>query len=508
MIRDFQRLADGIFDLAVIGGGITGAGVALDATRRGLKTVLIEKNDFGSGTSGISSKLIHGGLRYLERGQFSLVYESLRERGRLLRNAPHLVRPLPFFLPLFPGSRVPPWKWRAGLKLYDLLAGPWNIQSSKALSPWDVGKLKIPWKMLPAGCLSFFDAQMDDSRLCLEVLISASQQGARLVNHAEVASLDIFPGRVSRLRVRDLLSGKEGELQARAVLNATGPWCDSIRKLAGESGPNLLSQTKGIHLVYPDWNLPGALLLLHPRDGRVFFIIPWMGKTLVGTTDTDCKSDPSKVEATPDDVAYLQEGVDAFFQLPSGLDAPVCSFAGLRPLVNSAASPAARSREFLLHEGSSGLLSAVGGKFTTFRSMAEEITNTISRKLGNTQPCTTQNLLLAGGHGVRKEVFFRQGLLELKWRYGVNNEPGAHLLSRYGTRARRVAAVLAQEPRFLEPVIPGFPDLAGEFLFQQKEEMAHTGGDFLFQRTRLGLLATKGELAWARKVLREITGVE
>lgn len=487
MRNELNLIANRQFDLLVIGGGITGAGVAHDAAARGLKVALVEKKDFASGTSGISSKLVHGGLRYLEHGQISLVYESLQERGRLLRNAPHLVKPLPFLLPVYADSRVPAWKWRAGLKLYDLLAGFANIAPSKTIAPFDLRKQNLPWAKFPPLCLQYFDAQMDDSRLCIEVIEEASQNGAAVANHLEVTALDLFPGRLSRIQMRDCLTGEQIECESKVVLNATGPWSDQIRKLAGETGPDLVKPTKGVHIIMSDVGLNAAMLLLHPKDGRVFFIIPWLNRTLVGTTDTEWDGQLGKVSATAEDINYLVEGF-AHFLKPAVKPEVIQSFAGLRPLFNAEASPSSRSREFKLHLGSNGLFSAVGGKYTTYRAMAEEITNALCKKLGNHNRCTTMNALLPGGFAIKRKGFEANGTKELGWKYGLNTIDAMHLLNRYGKRAGLVAQYCLENKMLAERIDPQLPDLMCEFAFHRDFEMARLPDDFLYQRTRLGYL--------------------
>ena len=497
MRKELNLIANNQFDLLVIGGGITGAGVAHDAATRGLKVALVEKKDFASGTSGISSKLVHGGLRYLEHGQIGLVYESLQERGRLLRNAPHLVKPLSFFLPVYADSRVPGWKWRTGLKLYDLLAGFANIAPSKTISPIELGKQNLPWVKFPPLCLQYFDAQMDDSRLCLEVIEAAWQMGATVANHLEVTALDLFPGRLSRIQMRDCLTGEQVECEARVVLNATGPWSDQVRKLAGESGPDLIKPTKGVHIVLSDFGLKTAMLLLHPKDGRVFFIIPWMNRTLVGTTDTEWDGQLGKISATNDDIDYLMEGFDHFLK-PAVKPEVMQSFAGLRPLFNAEASPSSRSREFKLHLGQSGMFSAVGGKYTTYRAMAQEITDVLCKKLDVTNACSTMNALLPGGFSVKRNVFESNGSRELGWRFGLSLIDAMHLLDRYGKRAGLVANYCLQNKELAERIDPSLPDLMCEFAFHRDFEMACLPDDFLYQRTRLGLLLDNKSLEKVR----------
>ena len=306
MRRDVGALEGVRFDLLVLGGGITGAGVALDAATRGLRVALIDKGDFAGGTSSVSSKLVHGGLRYLEHGDFALVHEALRERRRLLHNAPHLVWPLRFVIPFRAGARVPGWKWRLGLTLYDALAGRDNLSRSRPLSR---AALLQQFPTLQAGGLrggaAYFDAQMDDARLCVEVLQTAAGHGATVANYVEATAFEFDGGRIRGVRALDHVGGGTLTITARQVLNATGPWVDAVCRMAGDERQTHLQPTKGVHVIVPDCGLDAAFVLLHPADGRVLFVIPWLGKTLIGTTDTLTAAGPDHLNVQPDEIAYL-----------------------------------------------------------------------------------------------------------------------------------------------------------------------------------------------------------
>jgi glycerol-3-phosphate dehydrogenase len=487
MRRQPEKLAEGRFDLLIVGGGITGAGVALDAATRGLRVALIDKGDFAGGTSSISSKLIHGGLRYLEHGDFRLVYEALHERSRLLRNASHLVHPLRFVLPTYAGARVAPWKWRAGLMFYDVLAGRGNIRRSRPLP-----RLRQEFPTLRAeklvGGLEFYDAQMDDARLCLEVLRTAAIHGATVVNYVEALGFLMEGGLVRGARVRDHLCGSECDIAAQVVLNATGPWGDTLRRLAGETTEPLLRPTKGAHLIAPGLGLTAAFLLLHPADGRVFFVIPWMGKTLLGTTDTACDDPPEQVAVTAADEAYLLEGHNYYFSPPLKREDFLGRFAGLRPLLRAdSASLSDLSREFHLTAGPTGLLTAAGGKYTTYRHMAQVITDEIVRRLGLRLRCRTRDLRLDGAPEVAWAQFEAEAILDLFSHYPLSRVEVMHLLRRYGRRAEDVAEYVQRQPELGRPVVEGEPDLLAEFAYQRDFEMAELPADFLLRRTRLGL---------------------
>jgi glycerol-3-phosphate dehydrogenase len=485
MKRKPEALTDGVFDVLILGGGITGAGIALDAVLRGLRVALIDKGDFASGTSSVSSKLIHGGLRYLEHADFHLVYEALHERGRLLHNVPHLVRPLRFVLPFYEGARVPSWQFRIGLILYDLLAGTRNIRRSRAKSLY---RLRHEFAGLRQdglrGGAEYFDAQMDDARLCLEVLRTAALNGAVLANYVEAIAFET----PSRVRALDHRSGRELPIAARQIVNATGPWGDAVRRLAGDCSGPLMRPTKGVHLLADDRGLKAGFLLLHPADGRVFFVLPWMNKMLLGTTDTACDDSPDHLGVTPHDVAYLLAGYNHYFTpelIPADL---LGSFAGLRPLIRARpGEPSDLSREFQIHTSPSGLMTIAGGKYTTYRHMAEVATDTIVRRLGLSRPCRTRSWRLDGAPDQPWHRFAPATVAELTRRCHLDEVTASHLVGRYGRRAPEVADYVERNPALGCRVIPDEPDLLAEFAFQREHEMALTPADFLLRRTRLGL---------------------
>jgi glycerol-3-phosphate dehydrogenase len=489
MQRSVEVLKDVHFDLLILGGGITGAGVALDAVLRGLRVGLIDKADFASGTSSASSKLIHGGLRYLEHGDFRLVYEALHERRLLLDNAPHLVHPLRFLIPFYKDARVPPWKYRVGLALYDLLAGRGNLCRSRSVVARCVRREYPGLRSVGlSGGACYFDAQMDDARLCLEVARTAALQGACVANYVEAISFEHSAGEICGVRVMDRVGGVEFSIRARQVVNATGPWVDAVCQLAGDpSGPHL-RPTKGVHVIARDRGLNSAFLLLHPADGRVFFVIPWLGKTLIGTTDTLWEQSPDALIATDADVDYLLAGHNHYFD--PGLEHGDIrnSFAGLRPLIRArAGAPSALSREFQLFWSRSGLLSVAGGKYTTYRRMAEVIVNAVMDRLGRRRQSRTRHLPLDGAPREPWETFKSAAARSLALQHGLNEKSALHLVRRYGRRATDVAAYLRRDPTLAEPVFPGEPDLRVEFLYQQHHEMAVCPADHLLRRTRLGL---------------------
>jgi glycerol-3-phosphate dehydrogenase len=489
MHRDVAALTAERFDLLVIGGGVTGAGAALDAALRGLRAALIDKGDFASGTSSASSKLIHGGLRYLEHGDVALVYEALHERRRLLHNAPHLVRPLRFVLPFYAGSRVPAWKWRAGLLLYDLLAGAGNLGRSRAVG---AARLRRAFPGLRAdglrGGAEFYDAQMDDARLCVEAVQTAARNGAVVANYVEAVGFHFEAGRIVGVRARDRVGGGELDIRARQALNAAGPWGDAVRRLAGDADGPRLTPTKGVHLVAPGRGRTAGFLLLHPADGRVFFVLPWLGKTLIGTTDTPYHGPPDAVAATEDDVNYLLEGHNHYFHPPLTAADLLGRFAGVRPLASArSGGPSDLSREFALSESPSGLLTISGGKYTTYRRMAEAAVDAVVRRLGLRRRCRTRDYPLDGAPRGSWEEFERAAAADLCRRHMLDAAEALHLVRRYGRRCGDVAAYLERDPALRRRVVPEEPDLWAEFAYQRDREMTLAPADFLLRRTRLGL---------------------
>jgi glycerol-3-phosphate dehydrogenase len=489
MQRNLDALTDGTFDLLILGGGITGAGVALDAVTRGFRVALIDKGDFASGTSSVSSKLVHGGLRYLEHGGFHLVYEALRERKLLLENAPHLVRPLRFVIPFYHGARVRPWKWRAGLTLYDLLAGGSNIARARPLPLRHMrGELPGLKATRLLGGAAYVDAQMDDARLCLAVVRTAALRGARVANYVEAVAFETAGGRISAVNAVDRVAGRPLRIRARQVLNATGPWVDAVCRLAGETGPPHLHPTKGVHLVAPGRGLSSACLLLHPGDGRVLFVIPWMGKTLIGTTDTYCDRSPDELAVTAEDEAYLLEAYNYFFEPPLQRQEILARFAGLRPLIRAGrGEPSSLTRELRLFRSPAGLLSVGGGKYTTYRCMAQVVTDEVARFGGGRRLCRTRHLPLDGVPSVPWGEFEPAETAALCGRFPLSASAARHLVRRYGRRAAEVAGYLEKSPELAGEIVPGEPDLRIELAHQCDHEMALFPADHFLRRTRLGL---------------------
>jgi glycerol-3-phosphate dehydrogenase len=408
--RTLARLGHDEFDLLIIGGGITGAGIARDAALRGMSVALIERDDFASGTSSRSSRLVHGGVRYLEHGYFSLVFEASRERRILLKTAPHLVRPLQFTWPVYRGARVPRWKLRAGLGLYDFLALFRNVGNHRGLSR--SGVMAAEPELNDAGLVGgaqYWDAATDDSALTLANVLDARDAGAAVLNHAEVISLSVENGKASGATVRDWIGGGIVKVRASIVVNATGPWTDAIRRMENPTAPTAVLGTKGVHIALPAKRVGNraAVTMISSVDGRVMFCLPAGEQTIVGTTDTPESVHPEQVRATRADVEYLLASVNSFFPgAKLGTRDVISAWAGIRPLVSSGNSgdPASASREHEITTGPLGVLAISGGKLTTYRLIAEQVTDKVAKRLrGPFLRCVTAQRTLPGAQ--RAPVF-------------------------------------------------------------------------------------------------------
>jgi glycerol-3-phosphate dehydrogenase len=501
-------------DVLVIGGGITGAGVARDAAMRGLRTVLVEQNDLGSGTSSRSSRLIHGGLRYLETGDLRLVLEANRERRILLRIAPHLVWPLPFIFPLHRGDRLSPWRLAAGMWLYDALALFRNVRGHRMLGKRAL--LEAEPMLRERGLLGgarFFDAQCDDARLVLATARSAIHHGALVANYTAVRTLERTAGRVVGAQLEDLLTGERSVIRASVVVNATGPWADRVRTLEDGGAAPLLQATKGIHIVVERARIDhrDAIIFTSPIDGRVLFILPWRDLSYIGTTDTDTTEPPERLTISPDDVVYLLRSANARFpNARLGVEDVRASWAGLRPLIVDRERRAAskRSREHLIVQGSGGMLTVVGGKLTTYRSMAREVVDRAVRELrfrdGRTRPTEsrTDTEPLPGGEAADLSSF-REGGLDL----GVTPESVDHLLRHYGTESAGIYNLGASERPLLRRLVPPHPAIEAEVIHAVRRELAQTVEDVMVRRTHLYYEAPQHGVTAARRVA-ELMGRE
>ena len=498
LIQRAQSLSDlgsRRFDVLVVGGGITGVGVARDAALRGLSVALVERDDFASGTSSRSSRLVHGGLRYLEHGHLHLVFESSLERRRLLDLAPHLVRPLEFVWPVYEGARVPRWKLGAGLFLYDLLALFRNVAPHRRLDPDEVlaREPKLRADDLTGGA-SYFDAATDDARLTLATALGAREAGATVANHAGVRRLLVTRGRTGGALVADTIGGSEVSVRARVVVNAAGPWSDEIRRLDEPRAAATLRGTKGVHVTVPRDRVGNhtALTLLSPVDGRVMFLLPGDTHAVIGTTDTETDASPDDVRASRTDVDYLLRTANHFFpaaKLTS--EDVVCAWAGIRPLVAGrfGADPSAASREHEITVSEHGVVSVSGGKLTTYRAMSAEVVDVVERELGHTpRSSETAHVPLPGGDFDSFEQEVERALRALS--ASPLGTPGVaeraeQLVRAYGSRWTNAWALTRDDPSLAEPLIADLPYSRAEAAYAVSEEMAMTIADVLVRRTHV-----------------------
>jgi glycerol-3-phosphate dehydrogenase len=524
--RMLTRLRTETFDVLVVGGGITGVGVALDAVSRGLRTALVERDDFASGTSSKSSKMVHGGLRYLQQGDVRLVYEALRERQRLRRNAPHLVSVLPFMIPILgkpakpgvqPDSVVPRKIARAlgsAMWMYDLTGG------------WRIGKLHrrlraraalahlptMPADRVLAAYL-YFDAAVDDARLVLQVARTAAARGAAVANRCGVVEVS----RGADGRVDGVMAEADGErfaIRARTVVNAAGVWSDDVRALDEGQHPHSIRPAKGVHVVVPWHKVRNdiAVVIPVPKDKRSLFLVPWgplpdgtFRHCYIGTTDTDFTGALDDPPCDADDLAYVLRAVNASVDpAQSGgitLDDVTGVWAGLRPLVKAATAEAggpdatsARtadlSRRHLITTSSDGLITVTGGKLTTYREMAEDTVDAVLSALGRSGRCRTRRLALIGAARSR----------------AATGTTAHHLHTRHGAAAAEIEALVAARPELGEPLVPGLPYLAAEVVWAARHEMATTLDDVLTRRTRARLFDRAAALAAAPRAAELMAG--
>lgn len=501
-LRRLQNESD--FDICIIGGGATGAGIALDATLRGLKVILIEKHDFAAQTSSKATKLIHGGVRYLEQAvktldweQFRMVRKALRERTILLKNAPHLSRPLALLTPCF--SWIESIYYAIGLKMYDWIAGSHNVGSSKRLSKKKALEL-IP--ELKGGHLNsavlYYDGQLDDARYCLSIVQTAAEKGAVVLNHTQAISMVKSEKslRIKSLVIKDLLGSKEYKINAKVFVNATGPFADHIRQMANPKLKPRMRVSRGAHIVLPPDILKGDTAILVPKtdDGRVVFIIPWQDHTLVGTTDEeDVLSETPVLEDY--EARYLLEYVNRFLETPVNHSQISSGFAGLRPLLQAALQSTMETETKSLvrdHEveidNRSKLVSIMGGKWTTYRLMAKDTVDQIFHEVlaKKAVPCTTEHQLLHGAEGYNFDDWKR-----LADEYGISELSAKHLMKKYGSNAAEVLKLTKNRKELLTLIVEGHPFIKAEVLYNIQNEMACTVDDILDRRLGLRLRDAK-----------------
>jgi glycerol-3-phosphate dehydrogenase len=497
----WRELGDEVFDLFVIGGGINGAAVARDAVLRGMSVALIERTDFAAGTSSRSSKLIHGGIRYLEQGDIGLVLEACRERDLLRsRLAPHLVRAQPFVFPIYRDDALPVWQLRIGLVLYDLLAGFSNVRTHRMLSAEQMREHEpaLLAEGLEGGAL-YYDCWTDDARLTLETVLAARASGAVVLNHAELVALEKdTAGRLATAAVRDCMTGAQTRVRARCFVNVTGPWLDRVRRLDDAGAPARLMLTKGVHAIFDRNRIRNrdAVVIRGAGDDRVMFAIPWQNQTLVGTTDTYYDGDPAAVAADAADIDYILAAVNRAFPRANLTTADVIStYAGLRPLVapEDEMQESDISREDEIFESPSGLISLGGGKLTTHRHVAERIVDLAARRIGRrVGRCRTASVALPGAEGMRPgEVADAHA-----------QAPEEHLRRRYGALAPQVGRTLARDGSLARPLVADLPDLRAEVIWAVEQQMALTLEDVLMRRLHVHLRSRSDGDEVAREAAR------
>ncbi len=503
-----ESLAAERFDVVVIGGGITGAGVALDAAARGFSVALVEKADYASGTSSRSSKLVHGGLRYLQNFDLGLVREALLERRLMVKLAPHLVRPLPLVVPAFEGAR-PDLLVGIGLNMYDVMATPrlrgrrsarraaasegvdgdadWSPERHRVISGEEVIRLLPALEpRAPTGGYLFYDCQTDDSRLVLTVLAEAERFGAICANRLQVVELAEEDERTAGVKVRDGESGEEFVVAADNVVNATGVWADRIRpeELYSEAEVPTIRPSRGTHITVSHADLPLVAGAIVPAgEGRTIFALPWLGRSLLGTTDNNYEGDIDHVRPSAEDIEYLLEATNTFFGTSLGPEDLTGAYAGVRPLISTGDSRKSVdiSRKAELYETSSGLITITGGKLTTWRRMAKMAVDRLVERDGRVAPCRTQEIPL--GQPIEPEML---PVVE-----GLSDDSRAALAGRYGHLAERVLETARERGELAQPIVSDLPDLLAEAPYAARFEQARSVGDVLLRRTRLGLLAAR-----------------
>jgi glycerol-3-phosphate dehydrogenase len=520
-----EEVAGKHFEVVVIGGGITGAGVALDAASRGYSVALLERGDYAEGTSSRSSKMVHGGLRYLQNFDLGLVREALLERALMVRLAPHLVYPTPFLVAAL-GEERRDRKLGLGLNMYDVMATTragrsrrerraareeeedtyWAPDRHRTIDGDEVLEL-VPAlaPREPKDAYLFYDCQTDDVRLVLTVLGEAERFGAVMLNGAEVTEVLSDNGKAVGVAFCEEESGERMEVGADHVVNATGVFADQIRpeELLGEEDVPRIAPSRGTHLLIDQADLPmgKAACIVPAGEGRMIFSLPWYGRTLVGTTDNDFEGDTAHPRPAAEDVGYLLEAVNDFFGTSLGESNLVGAYAGVRPLI-STGDPRKSvdiSRKAELYETSSGMLTITGGKLTTWRRMAKQTVDRLVEREGREAPCHTHEIPL--GMPARPE--------DLQAPAGVGEEALEQLAFRYGHAARRVLEIARAEPKLARPIVAGRPDLLAEVALAARAEQARSVADVLLRRTRLGILAAP-ELRSAKAVrpLADVLGAE
>jgi glycerol-3-phosphate dehydrogenase len=483
--RDFSSLTNKTFDLIVVGGGIIGAGVARDAALRGLNILLLDKEDFAYGTTSRSSRLIHGGLRYLRQLEFGLVRQDMREREVLLKIAPHLVHPLPFLIPIV--KPLDRFVMAMGTLLYDILSFDKSLPSRRYFSRNETLKLEPHLELEGLrGSYLYYDCQAPfTERLCLENVLSAAENGAIVLNHAKVIGILKDGNTVNGVQVEDVLSGKAYKVASHMVVNATGHWMDALCGMVHSQPKHMVRRTKGIHLLTPKIS-NNALVLFSKSDNRLWFVIPWQNYSLIGTTDTDYANDLDTIYAEKDDVSYLMAEVNRLFPALKVEDI-FYTYAGLRALADTRSerpSNVSRSHKLLDHEridGIKGFASVLGGKITSYRAIAKEVVDLVCQRLNVQTPCRTASIPLPGAPLVLKEQV-EQSAKES----GLSVDTVIYLGALYGSRFSKVLELVKRDERGKQPLCPHSYDILAQVWHAIDEESALSVSDFLLRRSAIG----------------------
>jgi glycerol-3-phosphate dehydrogenase len=506
------------YDIVILGGGINGAGMARDAALRGLRVALFEKGDFASGTSSKSSKLIHGGLRYLEHGEFGLVFESVSERAVQRKNAPHLVRPLPFLVPVFKDAKPGLEIINVGLWIYDTMAMFRAHKMHRTFRGQKAADLEPALKRDGlSGAIEYYDCVTDDARLVLENVLDAQAAGADVYSYTEMTAIEREGGMVSAVRVRDVFTGEQREVPARCVIVAAGAWTDEVQgTLDLGLGRKLLRRTKGVHIVFPREKLPlrRAVTLISHADGRVMFAIPWKDRTVLGTTDTDFEGTADDVHADAADVQYLCDGGNYYFPDANfSPDEVIATWAGLRPLISDDhTSAGAVSREHEIFVQDDGVVVIAGGKLTTYRRMSKECVRKAVKWLRKNRRDAfagrelrkpgTKKRPLPGGAGLQRKSMtgVRELAHDLARDFGLTTPAANHLAVTYGTRARKIARAIQARPELGEPMQDDLDYVWAEVDFAVADDLARTLTDILARRIPLVLVGRDQGLDVAERV--------
>lgn len=512
--KNLERLTTEEFDIVIIGAGASGAGCALDAALRGFKVALVEKNDFAAETSSKSTKLIHGGVRYLEQafknldfGQLRQVKHGLEERHIVLKNAPHLAHPLALVTPVF--SWIEGLYFTIGLKIYGLFAKNDPLPQAEWLNKKETYE-HIPTltKKLHSSVL-YYDGQLDDARYCLALAHAAEEAGVVVVNHAEVVDFGKDNnGHLNKVFFRDTLTDQKHEIKhTKLVINCTGPFADSIRLMANPKEEKRLRPSKGVHIMLPMEYLKSkdAMLIPKTKDGRVVFVIPFEGEVMVGTTDDeyrDLDKEPILIEK---EVEFLLETLERFLDKKPQRHEIKAGFGGLRPLISSSGSKATKKlvRDHEVeHDEESNLISLLGGKWTTYRLMAKDTIDEACQILGKHVDCSTENHLLVGAEGYDFEQW-----KSLKNKYNLSEESAKHLTLKYGSRASKVLQLADNQPDLLEKISKNYPFIKAEVIYTTREEMAYTLRDFFARRIRFEIMDWKAVME-AIPTVADLMGTE